>query len=156
MEVRLLGFALSHETDVGAEPIDLIRGAPFGSHTQADPDHAMLHRMDHKSFESVEFIPRETLGVCKASGEFVSPSLFVPYTAASIDEGFELRGHTTHVGRSSKNDRVSSEQSRSDLLVFPTTIPHIACFDPPKCGRGLRHAPDTFGNRVGKLLGVPG
>lgn len=90
----------------------------------------------------------------KASREFVAPCLFVPHAAAGIDEGFELRGHTPHVGRSSKDDRIGSKQPRSDLFVFPTALPHIPSFDPPKGSRRLRHAPHPLGDRMGELLGV--
>jgi hypothetical protein len=57
VEVGLVGFALRHEPNVGAQPIDLIRSTTLGTHAKANPNHSMLHRVDHEPFEGVEFIP---------------------------------------------------------------------------------------------------
>ena len=89
----------------------------------------MLHRIDCETFEGVEFIPREALGVGKTGGQFVFPTLFVPNSAARVDEGFELGGQATHVGWRSEDDRISSIEICDRFVVFPAAIAEIRIFD---------------------------
>lgn len=92
----------------------------------------------------------------EACGEFIFPTLFVPDTAACIDEGFELGGESTHVGRGAEDDGIGAIEVRDGLVVFPATFAEIRVFDFQEDCVGLRDGSSTFGDCQCELLRVSG
>lgn len=59
--VGLVHIGLRHRTGVAGDSVGLVRRRAFGHDTCSNPDHTVLHRVDHQTVERIELVARQTL-----------------------------------------------------------------------------------------------
>ena len=94
-----------------------------------DPDHAVLHRECVEVLQRTELVATWSSRDCKSSSQFVPPCLGKPRFDRGVSKCFEFRCRSTHVSRTTEDDRVACCECSDDLIVFVTAADDVVTAD---------------------------